>query len=549
MMNQINNTSLFRWASLLMVIILLSACSTTRNLPDGEVLYTGIRKIAIQNEDSTKAGQAALEEIEAALAYPPNNAIFGSSSLRTPFPFGLWIYNGFVNKKSKFSKWIFNKLAAKPVLISTVSPDVRTKVVQNLLREYGYFNGTASYSVLPDKKDSLKAKVSYQIDMRQPYKIDTVIYTSISPKADSIVRQTLAERAIRPNDNFSVIKLEEERQRLASIMRNKGYYYFRPDFIAYQADTLNYPGRVGLKVISKPGLPATAVRPWHVGNISYSLNGYDGETPTDSILYKDLMIYYEGKLRVRPRILYNRLFFRKGDLYKQSVQEKTQSALNRLSIFQYTDMQYTPKDTSLACDTLNLRINAMYELPLDGELELNVTSKSNNQAGPGAVVSLTRRNLFKGGEVLGITLRGSYEYATRSSACMRVSSSKITSLLGATIFTRAPSAFAASSNFLISLCFEPSATKMPIKRLFSVLGVKPIVCSFSEVAISCIGAAGSAASGKSIPNAVATRFAKSSSILRKWASIRVRTCAVSTLPSSKAYAEAICACSVGVWLR
>lgn len=412
MMNQINNTSLFRWASLLMVAILLSACSTTRNLQDGEVLYTGIRKIAIQNEDSTKAGQAALEEIEAALAYPPNNAIFGSSSLRTPFPFGLWIYNGFVNKKSKFSKWIFNKLAAKPVLISTVSPDVRTKVVQNLLREYGYFNGTASYSVLLDKKDSLKAKVSYQIDMRQPYKIDTVIYTSISPKADSIVRQTLAERAIRPNDNFSVIKLEEERQRLASIMRNKGYYYFRPDFIAYQADTLNYPGRVGLKVISKPGLPATAVRPWHVGNISYSLNGYDGETPTDSILYKDLMIYYEGKLRVRPRILYNRLFFRKGDLYKQSVQEKTQSALNRLSIFRYTDMQYTPKDTSLTCDTLNLRINAMYELPLDGELELNVTSKSNNQAGPGAVVSLTRRNLFKGGEVLGITLRGSYEWQT-----------------------------------------------------------------------------------------------------------------------------------------
>ena len=222
MKNQINNTYLFHWTNLVIVIILFSACSTTRNLPDGEVLYTGIRKIAIQNEDSTKAGQAALEEIEAALAYPPNNAIFGSSSLRTPFPFGLWIYNGFVNKKSKFSKWIFNKLAAKPVLISTVSPDVRTKVVQNLLREYGYFNGTASYSVLPNKKDSLKAKVSYQIDMRQPYKIDTVIYTSISPKADSIVRQTLAERAIRPNDNFSVIKLEEERQRLASIMRNKG---------------------------------------------------------------------------------------------------------------------------------------------------------------------------------------------------------------------------------------------------------------------------------------------------------------------------------------
>jgi outer membrane protein assembly factor BamA len=59
-----------------------------------------------------------------------------------------------------------------------------------------------------------------------------------------------------------------------------------------------------------------------------------------------------------------------------------------------------------------VRFEVVYELPLDGELELNVTSKSNNQAGPGAVVSLTRRNLFKGGEVLGITLRGSYEWQT-----------------------------------------------------------------------------------------------------------------------------------------
>ena len=30
-------------------------------------------------------------------------------------------------------------------------------------------------------------------------------------------------------------------------------------------------------------------------------------------------------------------------------------------------------------DTLDLRINTVYDLPLDGELELNVTAKSNDQ--------------------------------------------------------------------------------------------------------------------------------------------------------------------------
>ncbi len=75
-------------------------------------------------------------------------------------------------------------------------------------------------------------------------------------------------------------------------------------------------------------------------------------------------------------------------------------------------MQYTPKDTSRRCDTLDLRINTVYDLPLDGELEVNVTTKSNDQTGPGAVFSVTKRNMFGGGETFGVSMRGSYEWQT-----------------------------------------------------------------------------------------------------------------------------------------
>ena len=70
-----------------LLAFLLTSCSTTKNLPEGAVLYTGIKKIEVKNEDKTKPGEAALEEVEAALAYPPNNALLGSSSIRVPFPF------------------------------------------------------------------------------------------------------------------------------------------------------------------------------------------------------------------------------------------------------------------------------------------------------------------------------------------------------------------------------------------------------------------------------------------------------------------------------
>ncbi|MCI7009850.1 MAG: BamA/TamA family outer membrane protein [Parabacteroides sp.] len=400
------------YISYLLLCLLCWSCSTTKNLPEGAVLYTGISKIEIQNEDVSEAGRSTVEELEAALDYPPNNALLGSSSVRVPFPFGLWVYNAFVNKEGKLSRWIFNKLAAKPVLISTVNPDVRIKVVRNLLNEYGYFNGATAYELVLDKKDPRKAKIAYQITMNPPYTIDSIYYVPMRNRVDSLLPRVSGERLIRKGDNFNVVKLQEERERIADRLRDNGYYYFRPEYMLYQADTTITPGKVSLRVVPKEGMPRNALRPWKLGKVDFYLNSYRNEPPTDSIRYKDLTIHFEGKLRVRPSVLYNRLYFRPGDRYSQTQQERSQTALARLGTFRYSEFQYVPRDTMRRQDTLDLRINTVYDLPLDGELELNVTAKSNDQVGPGAVFSVTKRNMFGGGETFGVKLRGSYEWQT-----------------------------------------------------------------------------------------------------------------------------------------
>ena len=459
--------------SILLSVLLLSSCSTTKNLPEGAVLYTGIKKIEVKNEDKTKPGEAALEEVEAALAYPPNNALLGSSSIRVPFPFGLWVYNAFVNKKGKVGKWIFNKLASKPVLITTVNPDVRVKVARNLLNEYGYFNGETSFEVIPDPKNPRKAKLEYSVTMNDPYTLDSIQYVHIRHRADSLIDATIEDCILHKGENFNVVQLQAERERISSLLRNNGYYYFRPDFITYQADTLLNPGKVALRVAPKESLPPSALRPWKLGDISVWLNGYQIETPTDSIRYKDLTIHYEGKLRVRPSVIYNRLYFKPGELYNQRAQERTQTALSRLGIFRYAELQYSPRDTMRRQDTLDLRINTVYDLPLDGELELNVTAKSNDQVGPGAIFSVTKRNVFGGGETFGVKLRGSYEWQTGNK--LDGSNSKINSYeLGLTTtltFPRVlfPTFSKRDMNFPASTTFRLYADQMNRARFFKLL--------------------------------------------------------------------------------
>ncbi|MCF2689640.1 BamA/TamA family outer membrane protein [Bacteroides fragilis] len=403
-----------------LVMLLLGACSTTKHLPEGEVLYTGSKTI-IENRPQAPLTDDALTELDAALEKAPSTKVLGF----IPIPFKMWAYNSLVHYKKGFGRWLFNRFAANPpVFISTVNPEIRAKVGTNLLHDYGYFNGTVRYQTLPDKKDSLKASIRYTVDMKDPYYIDTVYYTRFNPRTLRIMERGRRGSLLTPGEQFNVSDLDEERSRISALLRNRGYFYFRPDYMKYQADTLLNPGHVSLRLIPVPGLPEAAQRPYYVGKTSVFLYGKGGEVPNSTLEYRGLDIHYYKKMQVRPNMLYRWLNYQayvRNDslrnsahsrLYSQYRQTRIQERLSQLSIFRYLDLQYIPQDSTATCDTLNVRLQATFDKPYDAELEFNLTTKSNNQTGPGASFGLTRYNVFGGGETWNVKLKGSYEWQT-----------------------------------------------------------------------------------------------------------------------------------------
>ncbi|KAA6331809.1 Outer membrane protein assembly factor BamA, partial [termite gut metagenome] len=405
----------------LFLVFLSSSCSTTKNLPEGEVLYTGQKAMRIENLSKTPTGLIAMEEIETALATPPNNSFLGSSRIRIPLPTGLWIYNRFVNSKGRLGKWIFNRFAAQPVFISAVNPNIRVKVASNLLHDYGYFNGTVNYEVLPDEKNPRKAKLQYAIDMKNPYVLDSIAYERFPPE----MKQALLVRNRRPlihkDDPFSVVKLDEERNRLSALLRNRGYYYLRPDFISYRADTTRISGKVDLQITPKAGLPKAALQQWRIGDIAVHLYGVNDEAPNESLQYENINIRYYNKLKVRPEVLKKSIRLVKGRLFTEWSHTQTQSKLTELGIFRYAEIQYASPRRRIPGEirtdsVLNVTVKTAYDLPYDSELELNIATKSNDQTGPGVAYNVTKRNVFGGGETFSVRLRGSYEWQNRTPA-------------------------------------------------------------------------------------------------------------------------------------
>lgn len=412
--------------SIIFSVIFWTSCSTTKNLPQGEVLYTGLTDPTVDRLPVTKTDFIAIDELEEALSKAPNNSLFGSSQYRIPFPFGLWAYNNFVKYNRGVGKWMFKLFAAKPVFISSVNPETRVKTATNILHDFGFFNGKVTYDVVEDKKNPRKAKIHYNLQMGEPYMVDTLKYEKFEQSIQNIVNFASRWSKVKPGDQFNVLDLQAERLRINGILRNIGYYYFRPDLLTFQADTTLIDGMVSLRMRPLPGLPPEAQKKYYVGNVSVSILGKNDEEPNDTVRYKDLDVFYYNKLKVKPAQLYrwvNAGLFssdvsarRRGKkkLYNQDTHERMLERLSEVGIFKHIETQYTPINSIAKDDTLNLNIRTALELPMDVELDLNVTAKSNAQVGPGAIFTLGRRNVFGGGEKWDIQLKGSYEWQTGS---------------------------------------------------------------------------------------------------------------------------------------
>ena len=65
-----------------------AACSTTRRIPDDELLYNGLKKIEFK-EDSVRIPTALETTIREAVNVPPNN-YWKLLAWHSPFPLGLW---------------------------------------------------------------------------------------------------------------------------------------------------------------------------------------------------------------------------------------------------------------------------------------------------------------------------------------------------------------------------------------------------------------------------------------------------------------------------
>jgi len=426
-------------AMTLLAALLLTACSITSMLPEGEVLYTGVSKIHHNKVDTID--DAVKEALATKLEVAPNSSFLGSAYHISPFPVGLWIYNGLYPRRERgFRYWFWKHFKSDPTLVSQVNPALRANAAVAALKDEGYFDATVGFDTVYDKKDSLKAKIAYTVNYARKSRLGSVTYMPTPfPRIDSIVSHTLSGSLLRSGDRFSYTNLDAERSRIADVLKDSGYYFFEPKYVSYLADSTERSNTVNLRVLVGANADRKALAPCTIDSVHFNLDLGAGLRSQHFDTLRFMTVGWNGpQQQMKTRHLRRSLGFRRHALFTPGRVAMTRELISRLNTFKYypieTEIMHLAGDSltptfsrlkleegqmpGLGDDTTSVRlvVNATYDYPWTGTTEIGAVYKDNEQVGPGASFKAMRRNLLGGGEKLVFQLDGTYEWSTGKNA-------------------------------------------------------------------------------------------------------------------------------------
>ena len=386
-----------------LTLIILSSCSNIKYLPKGELLYTGAKVKLVGKEISRKQKKQLLPELEGLLRPKPNFSILG---LRPK----LYIYNlvGKPKKEKGFKHWLRTKIGEAPVLFSKVDLDYNASLVQNRLENRGYFN---AQTTADSTEKNRKVTATYTATPGYQFKIKQVTFVSDSTALTQALLETKENSFLKVDEPYDLDKIKAERNRIDIHLKEKGFYFFGPDYLIVQVDSTVGNQQVDVFVKVKARTPAKAKEIYTINKISIYPNfsiakDTSNQTPEIAKPYHDFVIY-DKEETFKPRIFDRSLYFRKGDIYNRTNHNLSLNRLVNLGTFKFV------KNTFTVSDSLKNTLDANYYLtPLPRKsfrLELLGKTNSANYTGTEVNLNWSNRNTFRGAELLNISIFGGLE--------------------------------------------------------------------------------------------------------------------------------------------
>ncbi|WP_264529127.1 BamA/TamA family outer membrane protein [Flavobacterium sp. N502540] len=379
-------------------------CSNTKYLLEGDLLYTG-GSVTVKDSILKKKERKELEnELNDLLRPKPNKQFLG---LRPK----LWFYNiaGEPKKQKGIRYWLRTKVGEPPVLFSKVDLEYNASVLRNFTENRGYFKTRVSAdSTVNDKR----VTAEYTLIPKKRYTIKSVAFPDDSLAMSRIIGRSSRRSLLKVGQPYDLDVIKAERERIDARLKEKGYYYFNPDYLLAQVDSSKGDHEVKIKLIIKADTPPKALTAYKINKIvvypNFTLSKDSVKyQPKDVTQYKDFTIIDTANT-FKPRVFDRAIRFKKGDLYNRKDHNLTLNRFVNLGTFSFVKNEFKPSDS------LDNVLDSYYYLTLLPKkfIRVEVLGKTNSASYTGSEININwnNRNLFRGAELLTVSVFGGADF-------------------------------------------------------------------------------------------------------------------------------------------
>ena len=391
-------------ALVIVALSLFSSCNTTKFVPEGHYLLNKA-KVKCVDDKSVSAG-----ELRSYLRQKQNTEIFGFWKLQ------LHVYNTAPSDTStQANKRLArnaHKMGEEPVIYDEDLTVISMQQLKQQMSNMGYFNAEVDTQKVIKKR---KIDLTYLVTAHQPY---TIRHYSVDIPEEAVRAIAEDERCkVHEGEQFSAATLDEERERITTTLRNRGYFYFEKSMLEFTADSALLTHQVDVKLHLAPyvfQLDSASLKKlrtqYTVRKMYYQIDYDPRHLPDSVVLKRDSDRYgneysWTGRRFLRNNALRQASRITGGSRYAEWRVERTYARMNALAPVKYVDIAFTPVGDSLLDCYVTIsrgRLNS-FAVEVEG-------TYSAGDWGVAAGVNYTNKNIFKGAEVLTLGGRASYEW-------------------------------------------------------------------------------------------------------------------------------------------
>ena len=373
-------------------------------MPEGDLLYTG-GSVTVKDSILKKKERKALEnELNDLLRPKPNKQFLG---LRPK----LWFYNiaGEPKKQKGIRYWLRTKVGEPPVLFSKVDLEYNASVLRNFTENRGYFKTRVSADSTVSHK---RATAEYTVVPKKQYIIKSVIFPDDSLAMSRIIGRSSRRSLLKVGQPYDLDIIKAERERIDARLKEKGYYYFNPDYLLAQVDSSKGDHEVKIRLVIKADTPPKALTAYKINKIVVYPNFTISKDsvkyqPKDIIQYKDFTIIDTAD-SFKPRVFDRAIHFKKGDFYNRKDHNLTLNRFVNLGTFSFVKNEFKPSDS------LPNALDSYYYLTLLPKkfIRVEVLGKTNSASYTGSEININwnNRNLFRGAELFTVSIFGGADF-------------------------------------------------------------------------------------------------------------------------------------------